>query len=74
MISDKPCKIPRSDLDERISVCLKQSLLFLIYGEINYHIQKLLPADLMSLKSIDTVVGEKSVNFPVELPPPNATK
>ncbi|GFV40715.1 ATP-dependent DNA helicase [Trichonephila clavipes] len=35
--------------------------------EINFQIQQLLPGDLMSFKSIDTVVDEnESVNFPIE--------
>ncbi|XP_044591378.1 ATP-dependent DNA helicase PIF1-like [Cotesia glomerata] len=35
--------------------------------EINFQIQQLLPGDLMSFKSIDTVVNEnESVNFPTE--------
>lgn len=35
--------------------------------EINFQIQQLLPGDLMSFKSIDTVVNEnESVNYPIE--------
>lgn len=35
--------------------------------EINFQIQQLLPGDLISFKSIDTVVDENdSVNFPIE--------
>lgn len=35
--------------------------------EINFQIQQLLPGDLMSFKSIDTVVDKnESINFPTE--------
>ncbi|XP_025412821.1 uncharacterized protein LOC112685213 [Sipha flava] len=36
-------------------------------NEINFHIQQILPGDLMSFKSIDTVIDEnETVNFPTE--------
>ncbi|KAL4126499.1 hypothetical protein QTP88_010721 [Uroleucon formosanum] len=36
-------------------------------NEINFHIQQILPGDLVSFKSIDTVIDEnKTVNFPTE--------
>ncbi|XP_050064807.1 ATP-dependent DNA helicase pif1-like [Aphis gossypii] len=36
-------------------------------NEINFHIQQILPGDLMSFKSIDTVINENEiVNFPTE--------
>jgi len=36
-------------------------------NEINFHIQQILPGDLMSFKSIDTVIDENEiVNFPTE--------
>lgn len=37
-------------------------------NEINFHIQQLLPGDLMSFKSIDSVVDEdEAVHYPTEL-------